>query len=105
MKHVLTFLIVSLVSINANAQANDGLSNFILQKQLKASQLKMNTEMKVQKLRSLPSNGVYFVNTTPKVESTEEAMVPPTAKELDNLVPAAGGNKSHSDKAAKISTK
>ena len=107
MKYALTFLVLLLLSVSTDAKANEGVSNYIMQKQMKASQLKLNSNMKVIQLRSQPKNVASFVNTTPIADSGESAMLPPTPEELESIATAAGGTSTAktSDSIAKVSTK
>jgi hypothetical protein len=100
MKYALTFLVILLLSVGTNAQANDSVSNYIMQKQMQASQVKLNSSMKVVQLRSQPKNVASFVNTTPMADSDEGAMLPPSPEELESIATAAGGKST-----AKVSTK
>ena len=107
MKYALTFLVILFLSISANAQAAESVSSYILQKQAKAQQLKLNTEMKVQNLRSMPKNVAHVQNTTPKSNVEEASVTPMSPNEFEAIETAAGGKaaKSSSGKAAKLLTK
>ena len=107
MKHALTFLVILLLSVSTNAQANDGVSNYIMQKQMKASALKLNSNLKIAQLRNQPKNAASFVNTTPIADSAESEMLAPTPEELESIATAAGGKSTAktSDSIAKLSTK
>lgn len=92
MKNILTLSVIILLSIASQAQAADSATSYILKKQYEAAQTKRESLNLVNKLRSLPQDTVYMVNTTPKLASDEHSVQPPSPEELEAIATAAGGS-------------
>lgn len=93
MKYALTILTILFVSLGTNAQANDNLNRYILQKQIEASKTKRESEATVRQLRKAPKDRVQFVNIDAAVKTSEKAIKPSGPAGLNDISTAAGKNK------------
>ena len=107
MKYISAIVVLLLCSFSVSAQANESGASYVFQKQLKANNLRRESELKIQALRSLPKNGTQLVNITPMAGTDEMVMQPPSPEDLNAIETAAGRNpsKSTATKVAKLSMK
>ncbi len=88
-----TIIVLLVAGLAGQASASDSLDSYLLKKQFRAAQTKSSSEALVQRLRNLPADQAYLVDTTATVKSGETAMKPPSAGDLNDIATASGSNK------------